>query len=628
MTPPRFARVIARWGLPRDGSGRSVLGDLQQEFDERQAKRGAAHARRWYWRQALSICWWSAWAHPLDSHHQPRGGIMFDIIGDLRHAIRGARKTAGQTALIVLTLAIAIGATTIGFSLADTLMLRGLPVAEPDATVIVFALDPRQPDRNAGVFFDDYLDFRERAKSVERLSGWSQARATMVRRGEPYATTVARVVGDLFGVWGLRMQLGRGLRPGDDLPGAPRVTVLADHYWRQMFGASPAVIGETVMIDSVPHEIVGVLDPAIELGRFSYIGLWVPITLERGAPRDAMSLVVTGRLANGATVEHAAAEIASIARSLEADHPDTNKGRSTIVLPSSRAIGSGNFWIVMAMLVLAVALVMAIAAANVTGILLARAVARHREFGLRVALGARRSRVFRQLAIEGLLLAMLGGLGGLAVAEAGLRLMRSVDAEPIFQQVVIDRHEVLFVALLAVVSPLLFSLAPAAAALRTNLTTVLSAGGQRSGSSRGRARAVLVVAQLAFAITLVTVGGLVVRTGSAVARAPSGFSHERSLIFTLGFDSRTYADQTARRRLVESVRSGVEELVGRTRRGARFVSGRQRRIGGSAGDRRSDRGSRSARSVGEHRLDRRCDARRARCACAEWPGVDRCGRRG
>jgi putative ABC transport system permease protein len=567
MTPPRFARVIARWGLPRDGSGRSVLGDLQQEFDERQAKRGAANARRWYWRQALSICWWSAWAHPLDSHHQPRGGIMFDIIGDLRHAIRGARKAAGQTALIVLTLAIAIGATTIGFSLADTLMLRGLPVSDPDDTVIIFGVDARQPDLRAGIFLGDYLDLRERATTVERLSGWRQARATMVRRGEPYAITVNRVAGDLFGVWGLRLQLGRGLRPDDGRPGAPRVAVLADHYWRQMFAASPNVIGETVMIDSIPHEIVGVVDPAIELGTFSYISLWVPIAMERGRSRDAMSFVVTGRLTDGATVESAAAEFGSIARTLEAECPDTNQGRGTIVLASNRAIGDGNFWIVMAMLVLAVLLVMVIAAANVAGVLLARAVSRQREFGLRVALGARRSRVFRQLALEGLLLAMLGGLGGLAVAEAGLRLMRSVEAEPIFKQIVIDGHEVLFVALLAVVTPLLFSLAPAGAALRTNLTTLLNAGGQRSVGTRGCGRAVLVVAQLALAITLITIGGLVLRTGNAMAQAPAGFDHEQSVIFTLGFDEGTYPDVTARRRLVESVRSRLEQVGGVARAG-------------------------------------------------------------
>ena len=311
MKPPRLATVVARRALPRDGSGRSVLGDLQQELDERAAREGTGRARRWYWRQAMSIWLWSAWAHPLDSHHQPRGGFMFDIIGDVRQAIRGAIKTPGQTALIVLTLAIAIGATTIGFAFADTLFLRGLPVAEPKDTVIIFGLDPRQPDRRVGIFGEDFLEMRGRARTLERLAGWSQTRATMMRRGEPYAITVNRVAGDLFGVWGLRMQLGRGLQPGDDAPGAPRVAVLADHYWRQMFAASPNVIGETVTIDSVPHAIVGVVDSAIELGTFANISLWAPMPIERGAARDSTSLVVTARLADGASVASAVSTAAS-----------------------------------------------------------------------------------------------------------------------------------------------------------------------------------------------------------------------------------------------------------------------------------------------------------------------------
>src|SRR5262245_26231304 len=174
-----------------------------------------------------------------------------------------------------------------------------------------------------------------------------------------------------------------------------------------MFAASPAVIGETVLIDGLQHEIVGVVDPTIELGSFSSISVWVPMAAERTASRDAASLVMTGRLAKGATIEAAAAEIASIARSLAAEHPATNTGRGVSVQAANRAFGGPNFFLVMAMLLSAVALVMVIAAANVAGILLARAVARQREFGLRVALGARRSRVFRQLAIEGLLLAML-----------------------------------------------------------------------------------------------------------------------------------------------------------------------------------------------------------------------------
>lgn len=487
---------------------------------------------------------------------------MFDIVGDLRHAVRSVRKAPGQTALIVSTLAIAIGSTTIGFSFADTIMLRGLPIAEPGDTIIMYAIDPRQPDRRVGVFFDDYLDFRERVRSVEQLSAWSRERSTLVRGGSAYVTEVSRVAGDLFAAWGIRAHLGRVLRPGDDRPGSPRVAVLEHHYWQRMFGGSASVLGETIRIDGVPHEVVGVLDPSIEFGNFANVGVWASLPLERGAARDARSVMVTGRLVDGATVETAAAEIASLARAIEREYPATNRGRSVLVLQSNRAIGGPNFWIVMTLLIAAVALIMVIASANVAGVLLARAAARQREFGLRVALGARRSRVFRQLVAEGLLLAILGGGGGLLTAEGGLRLIRSIEADEIFQQIVVDWHEVAFVGLLAIATPLLFSLAPALAAMRTNLPALLNAHGPRVATSVGRGRQLLVVAQLTLAVTLVTVGGLILRTATAMSTVPTGFDPSHLLLFTLTVDDATHPEAATRRQMIQEIETRLGLTAG------------------------------------------------------------------
>lgn len=562
MRPPRAAVAIVRRAVPADAAGASVIGDLQQEFDERCAARGRGAARVWYWRQAISIWLWSAWAHPHNSHHDPRGGVLFDIIGDFRHGVRTARKTPGQTALIVTTLAIAIGSTTIGFSLADTIMLRGLPIAEPKDTVIIYAVDPRQPTLRTGVFAADYLDFRDRSRTLEQLSAWSRERSTLVRDGSVYATEVGRVAGDLFGAWGIRARIGRTLRTGDDRPGAPPVAVLAHHYWQSMFAGAPSVVGTTILLDAVPHQIVGVLDPAIEVGNFANLGVWAPLPLERGGPRDARSMVVTGRLAGTATVEAAAAEIASLARQIELESPATNRGRGVSVLVSHRAIGGPNFWIVITLLISAVTLIMVIASANVAGVLLARAAVRQREFGLRVALGARRLRIFRQLLAEGLLLAVLGGAGGLAAAEAGLRLIRSIEAEEIFRQIVVDWHEVAFVALLAVLTPLLFSLAPALAALRSNLPSLLNAGGPRIAASAGRGRQLLVVAQLALAVTFVTFAGLVLRTGTAMTSAPTGFDPSRLLVFTLTFDDVTHRGGVTRYQIVRDIETRLGQTAG------------------------------------------------------------------
>jgi putative ABC transport system permease protein len=557
MTPSGWPRSLLTHAVADDAAGLSIIGDLDQEFQERCARDGVGAARRWYWRQAIAMWCWSAWTHPHRSHHQPRGDAMFDLVGDIRHAVRIAVKSPGQTALIVGTLALAIGSTTVGFSFADTAILRGLPVAEPDQTVIVYGTNTREPDRRGGVFLSDFLDLRERARSVERLSSWMQARATLVRPGaDPMRITVIRVSGDLFAVWGLRIHLGRALRPGDDSPGAPRVAVLTDRFWRETFGSTPMAVGETVMIDGVPYAIVGVLTSGIEFGAFASIGMWVSHPIDRSESRDVQPVMVTGRLAEGATVEGAAAEFRTIAQSLEAEHPETNRGRGTLVLAVNRAVGGPNLYLVMTLLVGAAALVTAIASVNIAGILLARAVVRQREFGLRIALGARKVRVFRQLAAEGALLALLGGAGGLLVAELGLRFIRSVDAEPIFQQIVIDWHEVLFVATLAVVAPLLFSLAPALAALRVNLVGVLNAGGSRAVGSGGRMRAGLVAAQVALAVSLAIVAGLVARTLTALVWAPNGFESSNVVRFVLALDQHS-SDRAVRRQVMRGVAEGL-----------------------------------------------------------------------
>ena len=483
---------------------------------------------------------------------------MFDTVVDLRHAARVALASPGQSALIVATLALAIGTTTIGFAFADTVFLRGLPIADPDDTVIIYGIDARNPERRTGVFFSDYIDFRERARTVEKLSTWTQTRVTSQRTGlDPTRLTVSRVTGDLFGVWELRTQLGRGLRPQDDAPHVARVAVLSDRYWNDAFSRAPDALGQSVMIDGIAHEVVGVLTPEVEFASFANIAMWVSYPVERSERRDVQPTMITGRLAEGVTVSEAAAEFRALAANLEQEHAETNRGRQTLVLPASRAMGGPNLALVMLLLVGTAGLVTVIASVNVAGVLLSRAVVRQRELALRVALGARNLRVFRQLAVEGLLLAALGAAGGVVVAEAGLRLIRSVDAERIFQQLAIDWHEIAFVITLGVVAPLLFSFAPALAALRVDLVGALNAGSIRTVGSGRRLRHVLVAAQLALAVALAIVGGLVARTASAQMSATNGFEPSELLTFTLALEPRT--PPATRQRIVHALRERLRD---------------------------------------------------------------------
>ena len=514
---------------------------------------GRLRATTWYWRQAIGMWWWSAARHPHVSHHYPVGGPAFDLIGDLRHAARVVAKSPGQSALIVLTLAIAIGATTIGFAFADTVVLRGLPIKDPDNTVVIYAVDARDPQRRAGTYVSDIHEFRSRARSVERLSTWAQTRTTLLRRGaEAARVTVLRVTGDLFGVWEVNAQIGRTLQPDDDRPGAARVAVLTDRFWAEQFSRSHDALGESLLIDDVPHEIVGVLPPEFEFANFANLAMAVSFPIAPQPERDLRAMMVTGRLAPGATVDQAQAELATIASSLEQQHPVTNGGRRALVLLAGRAMGGPNTFLALTLIVGTAFMVTLIASINVAGVLLSRAVARQREFALRVALGAKRARVFRQLGVEGLLLALFGAAGGLVVAELGLRLIRSIDAEPLFQQVVIDSHEVAFVMLLAVLAPLLFSLAPALAALRVNLVGSLQSETSRTTGAGRRGRELLVVAQLGIAVALAIVGGLVARTAMAQLSAHDGFDKSGLVKFSLSLDAST--SPASRRQVLRQVR--------------------------------------------------------------------------
>ena len=348
--------------------------------------------------------------------------------------------------------------------------------------------------------------------------------------------TVSRVTGDLFGVWGFQAQLGRGLRPEDDGPGRPRVGVLSDRHWRQLFDASPAVIGETVFIGDVPHEIVGVLPPDVEFSTFANIAVWTAVPVEHSASQDRTLVAVTGRLAGGVTVEQAAAEMGAIAGTLAAEHPDTHRGRGVLTVGASRAMGGPNAVLVMTLLIGTSVLVLVIASVNVSGVLLARAVSRQREFGLRMALGAGAVRVLRQQLTEGALLALISAVGGLVVAVIGLRLIHSTEAEPVLRQITLDGHELAFVALLALVIPCLVTAAPALAARRVDLVSVVNAGTARAGHRHTRVRQVLVVAQLTLAVMLTIVGSLAARSAVEVVRLPIGFDPSKLVTFVLALE--------------------------------------------------------------------------------------------
>ncbi|MGH9384373.1 MAG: ADOP family duplicated permease [Vicinamibacterales bacterium] len=557
--PPRVAEAWLRRVLPGGKRGLSMLGDLREEYHVIASERSA---RRWYWLQALRLT--LRYKSLTEQAHRHKGSIMpHDLKSDLRTALRMFVRNPGTSTIIVFTLAVTIAAATIGFAFADLALFRGLPVDDPSRVVSIFASDTRGSNPRARVSGPDYLDYRERAKSLERVAVMRQGAAPLITDGQSSTLTVSYATADVFAAMGQTSgPLGRVLGPGDDVPGATPVVALSHRYWQEKFAGRADAVGRTLQIGREVFTIVGVVTPEMEFGNLAEIDVWLPLRLTPDMPRDVRNLRFVARLRHGVTFEHAAAEIAAIGDGLAAEYPDTNRGWRVRLIPIRDLTGGAGFWVVIALFMLSVGLLIAIATANVSNLVMVRAVSRQRELAVRTALGARRGRLVRQLMVEGLALSIAGAALSLPFAVAGLRLIAAVSSEPVFRQLRIDEHEFGFIASLALICPVLFTLAPARTIARTDTRQVLAAGAGRGTTASIRGRGALVVAQVALAVILLTASSLAVRGIVGLYSAPTGIQTSHVLLFTLDFDDMQYPDASLARAAAETTRNAVRTLPG------------------------------------------------------------------
>jgi putative ABC transport system permease protein len=447
------------------------------------------------------------------------------FLQDLRYGARTIVSQPGFSLIIVLTLALAIGANTVTFSFTNILVLRPLPVKDQDTLGWIFAVDPQRGGDRGTTSISDLLDYRANLASFENIAATSPGSLTMTGRGDAVALTTTRATSNLVQTWGLPTVAGRPFAVGEDLPGAPDVVMLSHRFWQRQFGGDPSIVGQALSLNGRPFNVIGILGPQIEIGNLSQIDVWVPLTLDPALPRDQRTVRVSARLKPGVTIEQAHAEVAALAQRLQQEHPRTNTGWGARVAPTRESMTGEDTWVVLALLMLVVSFVLLIACANVANLVLARATGRRRELAVRAALGASRSRMIRQLLTESVLLGILGGAIGLIFAYGGLTAIKAAAYEAFFELVVIDRNVLLFTAALSLVTPLLFSLLPALQASRMDLNETLKDSGARTGGGvRGRrSRAVLVVSQLSLAMALLIVAALLVRSMIAITHATVGF---------------------------------------------------------------------------------------------------------
>ena len=489
-----------------------------------------------------------------------------DLVRDLGHALRGARRNPGFTLVAVLTLTLGIGATTAVFTVVDNLLFRPPPFEHVDRLMSIKDVNPAQgwfPEDDVPASPGNFLDWRAQSRSFDHLIAWRNWFYSVAgpegRNPIPEQIRGVRISPSFFAMLGVQAAHGRTFAPQEEQPGRERVVILSDGLWHRRYGGDPAIIGEALLIDGEPFTVVGVLPRGFYFLQPDF-EMWMPFAVDdsfRG--RDEHSISVWGRLAPGVTREAAQAELDTITRQLAIAYPDTNEGWGTAVVPVHPPSHYGVLADSLLILLGAVGCLLLIACANVANLLLVRCGARQREFAVRAAVGASRGRLARQLLAESALLAMLGGVAGLVVAGVGVRwlppLVLTVSTY-MHPTPPIDHRVLVFVTATVVLTTLLFGLLPA---IRTSRTDTLRVAASPGRWSAGRA---LLIVELALAVVLLAGSGLFIRSLWNLQSIDPGFRTERLLTMQVWLPERKYPDAASVRTFTDEVLRRVEGLPG------------------------------------------------------------------
>lgn len=451
---------------------------------------------------------------------------MHTIRRDLSHGLRLFVTQPSYAWAAVVTLALAIGANTVIFSIANVLVLKPLPFERPESLGWLLTTGPGAANGRGRMSLPDYAVYRHEVTQLTKLAAYRRTPVT-VRIGDEAERVLAQeAVGDVQGLWGLRMALGRRLGIADEGPGAERVATLSHHFWMTRFGGATDVVGRQMLVDGAPHSVVGVVGPEIEVGGLADVDVWVPLA----GPAAAGSRLdhewrPVGRLAAGATLSEVSAQVTAVAARLAREQPDTNRDWSARVATTRDTLTAPDDRLIFTLLVTVVGLLLVLACANIMNLLIARLITRRQELAVRTALGATRARVVRQIVTESLLIGLAGGVIGLGIATAGLRGIHAVAVSPFFRQLALDVRVVGFAIVLAFVAPLAFAVVPTLRVLRLDVRGALNEGSMRTfgGRSATRGRSALVVVQVSLAMMLLVVATLVVRTMTALTNIPLGY---------------------------------------------------------------------------------------------------------
>ena len=491
-----------------------------------------------------------------EKYRERRGIPWLDSLWqDIRFGLRMLRKNPGFTAVAVLTLALGIGANTAIFSVVNAVLLRPLPYPDPGRLVRIWESSPKDDSPRNVVNPQNFMDWRDQARSFETMASVSSADANINVNGDPIAVPAIRVSPDFFSVLRVPPLLGRTFIPEDGIAGHERVVILSYQLWRGEFGGNPAAVGQKLELDDAPSVVIGVMPEGFYFPGLK-ADLWIPEVLVRDAQSTGgRYLTVVARLKPGATLEQAQQDMASAARFTAQLRPDFNRNWGALVVPLLKDVTFDvrrPLWVLLA----SVGFLLLIACANMANLLLMRGTVRLREIAIRSALGAARFRIFQQLLIESLLLAFAGMAAGLLLAYLGLHALLTLIPEnaplPRSEHIAIDARVFLFTFGATLFTALLFGSIPALRLSRTNPQKALSEGTLRSGVGGNlMLRRSFVVAEIALALLLSVGAGLMLRSFARLISVDPGFNPQHLVTMHIWTSPSRYGDALKRSQYVQ-----------------------------------------------------------------------------
>ncbi len=555
MTPPRLAERLLTRRLRGDVWGDTTLGDLREEFADLAARRGRGTAVRWYWRETFRLLLPSATSAHAEPHAR-KDPLMLTFLHETRLAARSLIRKPLLSLVIIATMAIGLGANAATFGMVDALLLRPFTVPNVDRLVIVSEASPELPFPQESVSPANYLDLtRDLTGAVRRLSTVSWWDVNLSGTDQAERIQGSRVGADFFTMLGVAPADGRMFVAADEVEGAARTVVISDTLWHRRFAASPTAIGSTLRLDGETYTIVGRAPAGFEFPNGSQ--LWAPhvFSAEDRADRTARYLTVIGELAPGATRDQAQTEMSARYTQIRAEHEAENRNFTLVIHTFERGMVDYGMPIVLGLWQVAALLLLLIAGTNVANLLLTRGADRQRELAVRLAIGAGRWHVIRQLLIESCVLALAAIPAALLVASAAISLVRSLlPAElvrflPGWTAMGVTPRVVIATALAAVATSVLFGLWPALRASNIPLSASLKDGGRSStsGIGRSRLRRGLVVAEIALAIPLLLAASMAALGAHRMAAGPQGYEPDGLVRVRLSLAEAQYPDADTRR---------------------------------------------------------------------------------